>query len=92
MWQAKSFTVCLLICLFCIFKVSAQEEQSGANPAHQIGNPNAKYKIEVFVDFQCPTCAAFNKKLNALKAKYPDDILIVFRNFRSAYRRTTKRF
>jgi protein-disulfide isomerase len=81
MWQAKSFTVCLLICLFCIYKIAAQEEQLGANPAHQFGNPNAKYKIEVFVDFQCPTCATFNKKLNALKEKYPDDILIIFRNF-----------
>lgn len=81
MWQAKSFTVCLLICLFCIFKISAQEEHSGSNPAHQRGKLNAKYQLEVFVDFQCPTCAAYNKKLYALRAKYPNDILITFRNF-----------
>src|SRR5215203_1375157 len=81
MSQAKTLTVCLLICLFCVFKVSAQEKQSGANPAHQFGNLNAKNKIEVFVDFQCPTCARFNETLNALKAKHPNDILIIFRNF-----------
>ena len=80
MWQAKSFTVCLLICLFCVFKISAQEEL-GASPAHQFGNPNAKYKIEVFIDLQCPYCATFNKTINALKAKYSDNVLIIFRNF-----------
>jgi protein-disulfide isomerase len=81
MWQAKTLTVCLVICLFCLSKVSAQQESLGANPPHQFGNPNAKYKLEIFVDFQCPTCAAFNKKLDAWKARYPNDILIVFRHF-----------
>jgi len=81
MWQAKSFTVCLLICLFCLFEVSAQQEFSGSNPTHQRGKLNAKYQLEVFVDFQCPTCAAYNKKLDALRKKYPNDILITFRNF-----------
>ncbi|MBS1796648.1 MAG: thioredoxin domain-containing protein [Acidobacteria bacterium] len=70
-----------MICLLCIFEVSAQNEEPGAFPAYQTGNPDAKYKIEVFVDFQCPTCAVFGQKLNALKAKYPNDISIVFRNF-----------
>jgi len=81
MRQVKTLTVCVLICLFCLFKISAQEKELGANPPHQIGNPNAKNKLEVFVDFQCPSCAAFNKKLNALKAKYPNGILIIFRHF-----------
>jgi protein-disulfide isomerase len=81
MWQAKTLTVCFAICLFCVFKISAQKESSGAVPAHQIGNPNAAYKLEIFVDFQCPTCAVFNKKLNALRAKYPNDIFVMFRNF-----------
>jgi len=81
MWQAKTLTVCLLICLFCLFKVSAQEKEPGANPPHQLGNPNAKYKLEIFIDFQSPTYAASYKKLDALKAKYPNNILIIFRHF-----------
>lgn len=81
MWQAKTLAVGLLICLFCIFKISAQNKESGANPPYQFGNPEAGNKFEVFVDFQCPACAAFNKTLNALKAKHPNDILIIFRNF-----------
>jgi hypothetical protein len=54
MWQAKTLTVCLVICLFCIFKISAQEKELGANPAHQFGNPNAKNKIEDFCRFSMP--------------------------------------
>lgn len=73
-------TVCLVICLVCIFKISAQQAEPGANPAHRWGNADAKNKLEIFVDFQCPTCATFNEKLKALKAKYPNDILIVFRH------------
>jgi protein-disulfide isomerase len=81
MWQAKSLTVCFAICLFCLFKISAQQKESGANPPHRLGSPNAKYKLEIFIDFQCGACAALNKKLNAFKAKYLNDILIIFRHF-----------
>lgn len=81
MWQAKSLTVCLAICLFCLFQVSAQNEQSGASQPHQFGNPNAKYKFEVFIDFQCGACVSLNKRLAPFKRKYSNDISIIFRHF-----------
>jgi protein-disulfide isomerase len=81
MWQTKSLTVCFLICLFCLCKISAQEIQPGAESPYQFGNPNAKHKFEIFIDFQCGACATFGKKLVSLKKKYPNEILIVFRNF-----------
>ncbi len=74
-------TVCFAICLFCLFGISAQEVQPGAESPYQFGNPNAKHKFEIFIDFQCGACASFGEKLDVLKARYPDDIFVVFRNF-----------
>jgi protein-disulfide isomerase len=81
MWQAKTFALSLLIFLFCFSSSSAQETPPGAFPARQKGNPNAKYKIEVFVDYQCPTCAVYNEKIKQVEKKYSKDILLIFRHF-----------
>ncbi len=45
------------------------------------GNPGAKVRIEVFNDYQCPSCAAFDEKLDDVLEKYPNDVLVVFRIF-----------
>lgn len=59
----------------------AQEIEPGANSPIHFGNPDAKFKIEIFVDFQCPTCASYNESLKAVEEKYPDKIQITIRHF-----------
>jgi protein-disulfide isomerase len=61
--------------------VSGQDAKAGAFPPLQIGNLNAPNKIEIYNDFQCPASAYFFKVLTELEAKYPDQVLITFRNF-----------
>jgi len=60
---------------------SAQEFKPGAYPPLQIGSPAAEYRIEIFNDFQCPASAEFFKIYKALAAKYPDQVVVTFRNF-----------
>jgi protein-disulfide isomerase len=76
----KAFSVLILTLSFSLFSF-AQETFEGAKPAWQKGNPNAKVAIEVFNDYQCPMCAVFDKNLTDILRKYPNEVLIVFRNF-----------
>lgn len=75
------FTLLAVVIFALAFSVLAQEEAPGAYPALQKGNPGALIKLEVFNDYQCPTCASFNIPLSAIAAKYPDTVLIIFRNY-----------
>src|ERR1043165_164991 len=59
----------------------AQEIKPGASPAWVAGDPNASVLIEVFNDYQCPACARFNEKLNAIQAKHKTGLRITFRNY-----------
>jgi protein-disulfide isomerase len=59
----------------------AQDIKPGASPAWTFGNPNAPVLIEVFNDYQCPPCRAFNEQLKKVEAKYPDNVQIIFRNY-----------
>lgn len=79
--RAKSFSVGIVIYFLCVLTIFAQAEKNGASPAWQKGTSNARFVIEVFNDYQCPTCAAFNEKLKAIRNKYPNDILLIFRHF-----------
>jgi protein-disulfide isomerase len=81
MLRAKTFSVCLIIYLLFALNTFAQEEKPGASSPLQKGTPNAEFTIEVFNDYQCPSCAAFNEKLKQIEAKYPEKILIIYRNF-----------
>lgn len=76
--------VLLLSIIFAFISNSnlfAQELKSGAIPSWTKGSPNAKVTIEVFNDYQCPTCAVFNEKLKAIEQKFPNDLQITFRQF-----------
>lgn len=55
----------LILTLFCISISIGQE--SGANPAWQIGNSNAKHQLEIFVDYECPACVPMNEKIKVLQ-------------------------
>ena len=45
------------------------------------GKPDAPVTIMVFSAFTCPYCAESKKQLDQLKAKYPNDVRIVFKHF-----------
>ena len=55
----------------------------GESPS--IGNKNAKYQLVVFTDFECPYCKKGDDTVQALKAKYGNDLLIVQKNYPLAF-------
>jgi protein-disulfide isomerase len=71
----------LLTILITGFAVFAQTEPTGADPALTKGRADAAVKIEVFNDYQCPTCAVFDKRLRAIRKKYPRQVQIVYRHY-----------
>lgn len=58
-----------------------QEVKPGADSPLHRGNPSAEFKIEVFYDYQCPSCVPFHQKLTQVLAKYPDRVSVTIRNF-----------
>src|SRR3989344_3501069 len=58
-----------------------------ANPAptaadeHRRGPAEASLKIVEFSDLECPFCKAFQRAMQKLVAKYPDDVAWVYRPF-----------
>lgn len=51
----------------------------GESPA--LGSKNAKYQLVVFTDFECPYCKKGDETVQALRAKYGKDLLIVQKNY-----------
>ncbi len=47
----------------------------------QIGPPDAAATIVVYDDFQCAFCAALEPTLAQLRAEFPGDVRLVFRNY-----------
>ncbi len=48
---------------------------------HVEGNPNSKVVLVEYSDFQCPACGQFYSVVKNLKAKYGEQVTIVYRNF-----------
>ena len=72
--------VTLLILLSASGNSPAQQQPvPGAAPAWSIGKHKAPVVVEVFSDFQCPRCVAFNRDLKRVQAKYGDQVRMVFR-------------
>lgn len=46
-----------------------------------VGNPSAKTVVYLYVDYQCPGCAAFDKNVRPVVDQYKDRVLFVYRNF-----------
>ena len=53
----------------------------GASPAWSKGSPSALVTVEEFADFQCPTCASMNPKVNEVRAAFGERVRIIFRQF-----------
>jgi len=56
-------------------------------PGHQSGPDNALVTIVVWSDFQCPFCAKQAPVLAELRAKYPDEIRVVYRHLAMGFHR-----
>src|SRR5215471_12588236 len=61
--------------------VVGQKPVRVASPEWSLGVRNAPVVIEVFSDFECRRCAAFNTDLKRIQAKYGDRVRMVFREF-----------
>ncbi len=48
---------------------------------HVKGNKNAPVTIIEYSDFECPYCGAFEPTLDAIMAKYKDQVRLVYRHF-----------
>lgn len=55
--------------------------ESLAQGAQILGRPDAPVQIVEFSDFQCPFCAQFQRTLNAVRARHPDRLSVVYRHF-----------
>ena len=49
-------------------------------PGHQLGRDDALVTIVVWGDFQCPYCAKLTASLRQVRAKYGDDVRVVYRH------------
>ena len=77
----RKFILLTFIVSFLSLNLFAQNSKLGATPSWTKGNSNAKIKIEVFNDYQCPPCAIFNVKLKRIEEEFPNDLQITFRQF-----------
>ncbi len=57
------------------------EDDAGAMPPHQKGDPNARVTLEEFGDFQCPPCGVFHSIVKTMEAEFGPRLRVVFREF-----------
>ncbi len=86
MQLAVSFALLVLISVGPIVspneaRSSLKNMEPAASTPWSVGNPNAPVSLEIFNDYQCPPCAAFNQELKRIETKYPNNVRIVFRNY-----------
>jgi len=61
--------------------INADPQIINNSDAPLIGKAEAKVKLIVFSDYECPYCKNAHEILNSLYDKYPDDVNIQVRNF-----------
>lgn len=59
---------------------ASAQESSGATPAWVRGSQDAKVKIEVFEDLQCPYCRDYEAVLSEVERKYKGKVAIIYRH------------
>lgn len=77
----KAIFLLFLFLLATSGSLLGQVVERGADSPIRFGNSEAKTKIEIFVDFQCPSCASFNERLEEVEKEYPAKVEIIFRHF-----------
>jgi protein-disulfide isomerase len=79
-----AFTAVLIIGAIVIFSKPPKpilKSELVTPSAYTRGNKDAADYLVEFSDFQCPACKAFSGEVGKLGDKYPDKLLIVYRNF-----------
>src|SRR5262245_12618160 len=56
------------------------QAESGAKEPVRLGFESAATTIEVFIDLQCPSCAAFYPKLREVEMKNSFGVSVIFRH------------
>lgn len=64
-----------------VLAIQPANDDNGNIDEHIYGNKDAKIRIIEYGDFQCPGCASAAPMLKSIADKYPDDVVLVFRNF-----------
>jgi protein-disulfide isomerase len=57
------------------------QDQLVTTVAARKGNPDAKTVLVEFSDFECPACLTAKPSVDAVVAKYPNELLFVYRHF-----------
>ncbi len=60
---------------------AAAEEQKDSQGWHVRGPAKAPLLLEIYGDFQCPSCAVASKAIDQLQAEFKDKIKVVFHEF-----------
>src|SRR5207249_627548 len=81
MMALRTTLIVLALFAFGAFVQAQIRPDLGADSPIQWGKLNAKFRIEVFIDLQCPSCANFSKILRSVETKHPGELLITFRHF-----------
>jgi protein-disulfide isomerase len=72
----------LTLILFCVSgSALAQQAEKRTSPEWSLGKSKAPVLIEVFSDYQCRRCAAFNTDLKHVQLKYGDQVRMTFHEF-----------
>ncbi|MEQ1762495.1 MAG: thioredoxin domain-containing protein [Pyrinomonadaceae bacterium] len=77
---ARSLTGAILLFFFLASIANGQVEESGADDPIRFGELSSATTIEVFIDFQCPSCAALYPKLKAVAGKPSKGVSVIFRH------------
>ena len=50
-----------------------------------LGPRSAPVRLVEFYDYECPFCLALHPVLDTIRARYPEDVTVIFRHFPMAY-------
>jgi hypothetical protein len=73
-------SLALMTLLVVVVALGQENEEVGANDPVRLGPESAATTIEVFIDYQCPSCAAMYPRLKELHSKHPKPIAIIYRH------------
>jgi len=79
--KRQSVLSVIVVLAFSLMPIFAQEVQPGAKVPLSRGPAAAPIDIEVFYDFQCPSCIVVHEQLKNLEKKYKGQVRITIRHF-----------
>src|SRR3989339_2150325 len=80
-WKIAFSVISIILVILIAFKIITNDPLAINASDHMHGNENAKITIIEYSDFECPYCAIYSSFLNQLHEEFPNDILIIYRQF-----------